>query len=377
MAWTSLQNTRNLVKVGRDLLDVRTNKKDEAKKNESGEGTKEENADNEGDKDDAERDKDDVEKDKGTDAEQVEEAKAYPDKLKSAPVGESKRAWEKAGTAPSEAIYLVSVYNRVNEATELFCWIMFALEVGCFFVFPIVVLLVINWNLGVLFFIVSVTSCVRHYINAAVAIEETGNSDLVGGETAEEIWLNKSRLNEIVGTVTAGKSRKIWAMILGVCGFGFLAIFLTAVGKSTESIGDDPFTYLHNFSYPALAEDMRYPTCTLSNMNGGFGEESTMADYAFLARLAYAQKNLTQSSLDEWFTDTDNPAIDRQDIVDDFRKGNDPDSTPVVFKLVSFPKKSFAIILIRGTNNNWDMVSGKLKGDSSFVNRVTHKLVRL
>jgi hypothetical protein len=329
IAWGSLQNTRNLVKVGHDLLDVRTNMKDEAKKKAKKKAKKEAKKEEEGDEEDEDG------------------------------------AWEKAGAAPSEALYLVSEYNRVNEVTELFNWVAFALEVGIFFVFPSVTLFIINWNLGVLFFIVSITSGVRHYINAAVAIEETGNIDLVGGETAEEIWKNKSRLNEIVGSITVGKSRKIWAIILGACGFGFLAIFLSAVGTSTESTKIETFTYLHNFSYPALEQDMRYPTCTLSNMYGGFGEQSTLADYTFLAKLAYRPESVTQHELDEWFGD--NVAFDRQDIVDDFREQNDPDKAPVVFKLVSFPEKKFAVILIRGTSNKWDMVSGKLRGDSSLV----------
>jgi lipase ATG15 len=307
-AWSSLRQARNLYKVCKDLVDIRVEFKEEAKK----------------------------------EAEDEEEEAAEEGK-------------EKADAAPSEAVYVVSEYKRVTEATYTFCVIMFGLELGFFFIFPLVVLFLINWNIGVLFLIVATVSGIRHYINAAVVIEETGNMDLVGGATEEEKWENKSRLNEIVEAITVGKSRKGWTMILGAGGFVFLVIFLFAVGQSTENTATETFTYLQDFYYPPMSDDMRYPTCTLSSMNGGFGANTTLADYAFLSSIAYRPENLTQPALDAWFGDI--VAMDEQDIVDDFRQRKDPVNSAVFFKLVSFPELRLAVIMIRGTQTNWDMLA--------------------
>jgi hypothetical protein len=324
-AWNALSQARNIFKVAKDLENIRLNKKKKEGK--------------------------DVE----SEVEDFEAEEALQPDRQNYPTGESKRVWEKAGTSPSEAVYLVSEYNRLNEITELFCWVMFALEIGFLFIFPLFTLLFINWNIGVMFLIVAPISGIRWYVNAAVVIEETGNMDLVGGATEEERWENKSRLNEIVGSITVGKSRKVWVSILGAGGFGFMAIFLGAVGSSTESTSTETFTYLPNFYYPPMSDDMRYPTCTLSNMNGGFGANSTLADFAFLSSIAYSPEERTQPALDNWFGDT--IAIDEQDYVDAFREREDPEKSAVFFKLFSFPEQSLAMIAIRGTSNNWDMVS--------------------
>lgn len=126
----------------------------------------------------------------------------------------SQRVWEKAGQEPSEGVYLVEEYKRVTEAQDRICWIMMALEIGIFFVWPVVTLFKVSWNFGALFVPVSIVWGVRHYINAAVVIEETGNMDLVGGKE-EKKWENKSRFNTIIETITASRSRQLWLSILG------------------------------------------------------------------------------------------------------------------------------------------------------------------
>ena len=311
-AWGALSNARKLSKIGKDLIDIQQEMDSEDKA--------------------------------------PAEIEAQDDLSPS-----QRRFWKKAGTSPSEAVYMVSEYRRVNVITDKFARIMFVLEIGCLYLWPLITLLMISWNMGVLFFICVTVSGVRHYINAQVVIEETGNMDLVGGETPEIQWENKSRLNEIVTSITLARSRKLWVSILGAGGFAFLAIFLTAVGSSTEATNSDEYQYLPNFYYPPLANDMHYPTCTLTNLPGGFGTNSTMADFTFMASSAYFAKNETQPALDSWFQDVE--AIDRQDIVDEFREREDPDNSAVFFKLYTFPQYKLAMIVIRGTSNNWDMVS--------------------
>jgi hypothetical protein len=83
-----------------------------------------------------------------------------------------------------------------------------------------------------------------------------------------------------------------------------------------------------------------------------------MADYAFLAGLAYRDVGGTQSALDGWFGPSGRNATDRDDIVETWRADNNV-TAAVSFKLVTFPvgDSDFAYVLIRGTKNNWDMLT--------------------
>ncbi len=340
-SWNALVNTRNLFKIGKDIVDVKRGKikanDDENEETECAEPVKK--------------------KDINSSAEETwHENPEGANKSNFSPRVESRRFWDKVGAKPSEAVYLVSEYTRVNEASCAFCWLMMRFEVAIVYIYPLITLFLINFNLAVLFFICATISGIRHYINITAVIEETGNMDLVGGDTEKAKWKNKSRLNNIVGHVTAGKSRNVWVSILGCCGLTVLALFLGAIGASTENTNTDTFTYLPNFYYRPLTDDMRYPTCTLSNMNGGFGENSTLADYAYLSSIAY-QKN-SQPSVNSWFGPAGIEVIEETDYVEQFRKLEDPNNLAVFFKMFSFPQRQFAMIVIRGTSNNWDTVSG-------------------
>lgn len=367
-SWTALKNTRNLFKIGQDIIDVKTgllrsraddDEKDTENQKETQEPKEVTHASNddeeeEAKKQDASREfvgaKDQSDMDWQEEAGQVTVSRLLP------PDAKSLRYWNRVGTKPSEAVYLVAEYNRINKATESFCWVMVGVELLVFYFYPMITLGLINGNMCGLFFLCATVAGIRHYINIGVIIEELGNMELVGGETSEEKWENKCRLNTIVDGITEGKSRKVWTSVLGAGGFGFLAIFLGAVGSSTENTDAATFTYLPNFSYPGLSNDMRYPTCTLSNMNGGFGANTTLLDYAFVASIAYVIENETQSELDSWFGPSGTEAIFDQEYVDAFRKENDPDELPVFFKMFRFPQLRFGMIVIRGTSNNWDMV---------------------
>jgi hypothetical protein len=330
LSWSALTNTRNLFKVGNDMIDIKTGKVKDGAIDEEKAAVDEED-----------------------EVEEEAEAARETDKNISPPQGESERIWEKIGAEPSEAVYLVSEYQRVNEATFPFCWIMVRVEIAIFYIYPLVTLSVINWNLAVLFFICATISGIRHYINAAVVIEETGNMSLVGGTTESEIWGNKSRLNNIVGAITVSKSRRLWSSVLGVGGFGFIAVFLGAVGSSTENTSTETLTYLPNFYYPPNSDDMRYPTCTMSNLNGGFGDNSTLVDFAFLSSIAYTLEDNTQPALDSWFGPAGIVAVDEINYVKDFREEFDTENLPVYFKMFSFPEQKLSMISIRGTSNNW------------------------
>jgi hypothetical protein len=233
---------------------------------------------------------------------------------------------------------------------------MVAVELVLLYFYPLITLVMINSNLAVLFFVCATVSGIRHYVNIGVVIEEHGNMDLVGGETSEEKWENKSRLNSIVHGITLSKSRKLWISVLGAGGFSFLAVFLGAIGSNTENTNTSPFTYLPNFSYSGLTNDMRYPTCTLWNIDGGFAQNSTLLDFAFMTTSTFLVDESTQPALDQWFGPSGTEAIFDKEYVDTFRNKNDPNNLPVFFKMFRFPQLKLGMIVIRGTSNNWDMV---------------------
>lgn len=105
----------------------------------------------------------------------------------------------------------------------------------------------------------------------------------------------------------------------------------------------------------------RYPTC-----NFGKGLEDSpsrlMADYAYLAGLAYRNNDITQSELDQWFVNLNGTtAQDNPDIVEEFRSRTQSIDSAVSYKLLTFSDEStgsvFAIVSIRGTTNAWDMLA--------------------
>lgn len=186
------------------------------------------------------------------------------------------------GPTESEGLYITAMRYRVTRPTRTFAAILFGFEFFFFFFWPLAALFAIgNWPLGGLFFVTAFFTGLRYYINVAVVLEETGHMDLVDGKSEREVWRNKSRLDDIVGNITRGRSRRVWNSILGFFGLIFLALFAGAIGAGQEdtAVGaDDPFTYLDNFEYQQL-DALKYPTCTLTS-DLGESPLKTMADYA-------------------------------------------------------------------------------------------------
>lgn len=73
-----------------------------------------------------------------------------------------------------------------------------------------------------------------------------------------------------------------------------------------------------------------------------------------MAGIAYRSEAITQSELDGWFGE--GTAKDETAFVNEFRSKNNVNSA-VFFKLFSFPEANFAYVSIRGTTNNWDMLT--------------------
>jgi hypothetical protein len=183
LAYASLKNTINVFKLHKDLVGVGTFKK---------EGN-----------------------DKNAEAEEQESEREKPSPSTPIPKTKSERAWAISGNKPSEAVFLIQERKRITRPTEKFCYVMFGFEFLFFFLWPTITLVIISWNVAVLFVLVALVSALRHYVNAGVIIEETGDIELVGGDSPQERWRNKSRLNTIVVAITAGKTKKLWLSILG------------------------------------------------------------------------------------------------------------------------------------------------------------------
>ena len=78
------------------------------------------------------------------------------------------------------------------------------------------------------------------------------------------------------------------------------------------------------------------------------------SDFAFLAGIAYRSDEMAQEDLDGWFG-VGNATLDVE-LVDEYRTQAGT-SSAVSFKLVVFPVSNYAYVLIRGTTNNWDMLT--------------------
>ena len=167
----------------------------------------------------------------------------------------------------SECVYFVQEVYRITRPTIRFCWLMFFLEIILFYFYPLIALFSVgNYPLGIMFTVLVGISLLRYYVNAAVVLEESGRMDLVDGANEYELWKNQSRLNEIVGNITRGRSLGVWLSVLGSLGFAFLALMLGAVGSGAEdeAIVEAPKIFLDDFEYEQF-DSLRYPSCQLSN----------------------------------------------------------------------------------------------------------------
>lgn len=300
---------------------------------------------------------------------------------------------------PSEAVYFVEERYRITRPSKRFVMTIFAVEVFLFFVYPVVSLFAVdNYPLAIIFIVVSGISMLRYYVNAAIVLEETGHMNVVDGKSEKEIWKNQSRLNEIIGNITRGRSRGMWLAVLGTFGFVFVALFLGAVGTEVDSLAtfDLPFTYTDAFYYEQK-DSLRYPTCQLTSDLGEKNPLQSMAgmclrsfylsqwnynhsialfvpptDYAFLAGLAYRGTNVTQRELDGWFQGA---AVDRDEVV---AAWDGQFGSAVSFKLVSFPANgNFSFLLIRGTTNHWDMLTDAQLWSAAFLMQGLRELLPL
>eukprot|EP00977_Amphora_coffeiformis_P011779 scaffold2872_cov193-Amphora_coffeaeformis.AAC.2 len=275
----------------------------------------------------------------------------------------SKRnAVESISQQESEGVQIGKEIYRVSRPTNTFAYFLFGLKMAIFLVWPFISLLVSgNIPLAIIFLFLSFITTTRHLFDAALALEETGQLDVLKGASEREVWSKQSRLNTIIEKVTRGKSRKVWRHVLALLCFIFLAIFAATVAVGTDVSFDEPMEYLPDWKYEQPSDSV-YPTCDMQV----YFEDSpltSLTDFAFLAFAPYRSTGAFQEQLDNWFVGMG--VTDQVLKVDSYRSIMNLRSQ-VSFNLVTVPTKDpvtgvvdgeYAYILIRGSISPWDFLA--------------------
>ena len=295
---------------------------------------------------------------------------------------------ETSDSSRSEAIYQVTETHRVTQPTEKLCWVLFVMELFGLFVFPLWMLFDVgNKAIAILFLVLGVFSSLRHYFNAVVVLSELGSLDLLDGEfirsrnevdpevMAEEDWREKNRLSQIVGKISQGARRDTWMGVITAFVVIFLFLFLSAFnqGSNSGAVGT-VWNILPDFQYVPQEGTFKYPTCSMTADFAIPGSDATaMADYAYLAGIAYVSPESMPKSLDAWFGK--GVAYDDVDRVAEFRSQGESHSA-VHYKLITFRENpEFAVVTIRGTSNGWDMLSDAQLWSASFLAQAVRTLL--
>uniref|UniRef100_A0A7S3PDK4 Fungal lipase-type domain-containing protein n=1 Tax=Amphora coffeiformis TaxID=265554 RepID=A0A7S3PDK4_9STRA len=289
-----------------------------------------------------------------------------------------KRRTDTHGT--SETMYQVTETHRLTRPSEKLCWILFGCELFLLFVFPLWMLCDVgNRAIAVLFAILGSFSACRHYFNVPVVLTELGSLDLLEGKfirgvaedrdpvaVKEEDWREKNRLSKIVARISQGSRRDTWIGVIGALVIIFMFLFLSAFGGGSNSGAEaDTSNLIQDFRYPGV-DGIHYPTCSLTSDFAIPGSnETSLADYAYIAGIAYTAPESMPDVLDKWFGE--GVAVDQNDFVMKYRESLKSDSA-VHYKLITFPSNpEFAIVSIRGTNNGWDMISDAQLWSASWL----------
>jgi lipase ATG15 len=251
---------------------------------------------------------------------------------------------------------------RITRPTRGFCWLMFGLEVGLLFLWPLVTLFVIkNRPIVSLFIVVSVISMVRYYLNAAILIKELGSFERIGQDEKDKVkqWKVKARLSTILMNVTRGPTRHIWMWIFVVLAVCLIVFAVFSLGTSTEDAesSDEDVVILPrgDFVYEPQP-DLPYPTCRLAKgLEIPSSNSTALADYAFLAAMAYQREDTFQDNLDAWFGP--GVAANQPGIVDQFRSGVEGGQAAVDYRFVTFPGYSFGVVVVRGSTTSWEWLT--------------------
>lgn len=288
----------------------------------------------------------------------------------------TKREQEKVGDNLNEdddhIQYKMLETKVITEPTEAFVWIVFALKVILFWLWPLVHLFSIgNFQGGIFFTILGLAYQIWHYLDPVVQIKRRGNFSIPTTKTEVEFktWKKMHRLSQIT-RVGRDRAQIFWSRVFILIVVFYVLIFLAAFATVDVNqiqnlvLGDtNPNDQLilaqGSFEFPEDKYNRPYPTCTL---HGGFGrnhsipEASSLIDHVFLANVAYVRPGGTQYLMDQWFGE--GVTKEEIDVVTTFKENQNTTKSLVSYKLVTFANDpSSAVVAIRGTENLFDIMA--------------------
>ena len=262
------------------------------------------------------------------------------------------KGFSKAKTDMSMGVYNVSEKYRITQPTRGFIIFSLMAEFVILILYPTLALFMIeSWQLATLYLALALMSTFRHFTNSEALLQETGklhSADNKTGQTAT--WENESRLSQIAGTLSRGKSYQAWRVIFWIFAIGLLGLGGMAVTAKTESSWNNAFTPVDDFYYNPV-DSLHYATCALDKNVGG-NIPLTLADYILLSTQTYRSPDVAPAELEQWFGE--NVVVEHPEIVEEFRKDEFP-TVPVTYKLFTGTgeESKYAVVSIRGSQNAW------------------------
>jgi hypothetical protein len=264
--------------------------------------------------------------------------------------------------AGSKAIYQATETHRVTRPMEKLCWILFGVEIFTLLIFPLWMLFDIgNQAIAMLFIILGFFSACHHYFSVPVVLSELGSLDLLDGAficnrsveadtnvNDDKDWHEKNHLSKIVARISQGGHHDVWIRVITAFVMIFLLLFLYAfTGGSNSGSASDKSNLLSDFCYVPNNGTFKYTLCSMTADFSIPGSNlSAMANYAFMAGIAYSSPESMPDLLDAWFRE--GVAYDDVEKIEQFKTKYKTESA-VHYKLIAFASNpDFAVMAIRG-----------------------------
>jgi hypothetical protein len=233
---------------------------------------------------------------------------------------------------------------RITQPKPSYCIFRGVLEVCVLFLWPLIAMLVLqNWPVAIVFFIMGTFSLVWRYFDSTAVLTEYGTLSAVKDKKLDH---SKKYFFSTVGEdVINNKGRSIWSGLFIVLFLAVMFLFLSAQKSSDEIKPQDrgprpPVLLVDDFYYPPTNDTLAYPTCKLTK---GFTfsspdpdsdqvEGSLLGDYAFLSAMAYETEAIVGYSVDKWLGES-GLLVNDEDFVSQWRKDSGTSTSPVYFKV--------------------------------------------
>jgi hypothetical protein len=205
--------------------------------------------------------------------------------------------------------------------------------------------------MAVLFIIVAGISAIRHYADVVTVTEETCLKNSLENTSRS----NMATQHSLIQRANYEKSIRLpFQIFFASC--GIIGLIVISAG-SFEAPPLKPLTLVDGFIWNPTDEGGTYTSCELPTKHR-FGKNSTLADFVLLSLLPYQTDAAVTLQVEDWFQDTE--VTEDALTIQHFRHAHGFDKSPVYFRLFRFPLENGnddGVITIRGTNNNWDIVS--------------------